>query len=136
RTLKLESLLLFLQLTAALRVKLSWSRFKKKHIINNMTENDCNHVMKNRSIFVYVKRVRMCKPKNTFILAQPKEMVKSICKGQRNKKIRSKKGFHIVECVLFDGSNVFNCRYEGKHMEKKITVKCEGGSPVHYEGDI
>ncbi|KAF3688506.1 Ribonuclease-like 3 [Channa argus] len=103
-----------------------------------MTKNDCDSEISKRKIFM---NKNSCKKINTFILADEKK-VKAICEreGKLNKKdgmTYSKTKFNIVVCKLTKpGAKKPNCHYNGELLNKKVVVvKCEGGFPVHYQGD-
>ncbi|KAF3688508.1 Ribonuclease-like 3 [Channa argus] len=115
----------------------SYEKFKRQHINKTMTKDDCNKEISTKGIY---NRDKTCKNINTFILADEKR-VKKICNGEGklNKKDRmtySNTKFNIVVCKLQNpGAKKPNCVYKGERLTKRVVVKCEGGFPVHYQGD-
>lgn len=114
-----------------------YKKFKRQHVDKKMTAKKCTAVMKQKSIY---SDNNSCKKTNTFILADANE-VRSICKDQGvyNKKsnfTESKKKFRVVVCNIKKQARKPKCEYKGKCLTKRIlVVSCQGGLPVHFEGN-
>lgn len=114
-----------------------YENFKRQHIFENMDPKNCNSVIEDKGI--RYPNSNECKQTNTFISAK-EEKVKSVCKGQKDNikgenLTKSKEKFDLVVCKK-KKSNHPNCDYEGTSLSNRhIHVSCNGGLPVHYEGD-
>lgn len=106
-----------------------YERFIKHHINFNMTEGDCDDVIRTKQIY---KPTGSCKERNTFILSK-EETVKSICNGIRYDNVTSWLLFRIVDCKLKEGDMDPDCKYNGRSYDNKhIKIVCEDSLPVHF----
>ncbi|XP_028446005.1 ribonuclease-like 3 [Perca flavescens] len=119
------------------KTKRQYKKFRNQHINEQMSVDGCDDVMRARKIAINNKK---CKKTNTFILSNVKR-VRSICVNngepydQDKNMTKSHEHFNIVVCRL-EPTKHAKCHYNGKKLNKKIIIKCVGGFPVHYDGDI
>ncbi|KAF3688507.1 Ribonuclease-like 3 [Channa argus] len=116
-----------------LTLKQRYEKFKIQHIKKDMTENECGSELYKRKIN---KNQYRCKKINTFILADEQD-VKDICKDQISGMVQSTQKFDIVVCELKKKESIKSkCNYQGERLTNRVVeVTCEGGFPVHYQGD-
>ncbi|KAK7136692.1 hypothetical protein R3I93_016897 [Phoxinus phoxinus] len=119
-----------------------YNNFLKQHVFGAMTVQKCDGEIHAREI-VRPLTTNGCKEKNTFILANKKD-VKAVCDKagtpQGDKRI-SNKPFPVVICKLQkkkkeDRPTHPHCEYRGTRSTRKIVVRCEDGWPVHYAEDV
>ncbi|KAI4896981.1 hypothetical protein NFI96_002573 [Prochilodus magdalenae] len=110
----------------------------KQHVFGNMNTQKCDSEIAKRKITHGDSN--NCKPVNTFIVAEKKQ-IRAVCqKGGKPKGgnlYESTKPFPVVICRLKSGERHPKCVYSGgkKASTRKITVACDQGWPVHYEED-
>ncbi|XP_076595895.1 ribonuclease-like [Chaetodon auriga] len=137
RTLLVCSLLVLLSaavLSENADIESPYMKFKRQHIIQQMSADMCDEVMQKRRI-----NRNKCKKLNTFILADIKQ-VTAVCGKQgepAGDMTKSRQRFNIVVCELENQTAKYpKCQYCGDKLHKKIIIKCKEGRPVHYDGDV
>ncbi|XP_043965210.1 ribonuclease-like 3 [Gambusia affinis] len=114
-----------------------YEKFRRQHVDKQMTAKKCTAEMKRKKIY---DDNNVCKDKNTFILADAKE-VQSVCRGQgvyndTSHYTESKKKFRVVVCTAKKQARKPKCEYNGKRLNNRvIVVSCLGDLPVHYVRD-
>ncbi|CAG5989160.1 unnamed protein product [Menidia menidia] len=99
-----------------------YKTFLKRHVRGTMNVQECDNAMQSIN-----KKIKECKPKNTFILST-KEKVRSICQSDgepaEENMTKSRERFEIIVCkVKKVGRRVPkfpNCKYTGNQDNKKI----------------
>lgn len=111
-------------------------KFLKQHVIDNMAENDCTHVIKARGI--KDGNNGNCKRTNTFIVGS-KVKVNMVCttEGTPWNNINLRKSvyrFQQVICRWNQNSEWPNCKYTGSDCYSYAVLACDNNNlPVHYE---
>ncbi|KAI9518170.1 hypothetical protein NQZ68_039615 [Dissostichus eleginoides] len=112
--------------------------FINQHINGGMSVNRCDQVIGERRITDGDSN--RCKDTNTFIRANT-DQVRAVClragEPYRERLTKSLQPFDIVVCTLKNqGARRPHCQYQGRRSTRYIAIRCEGGFPVHYGGDI
>ncbi|GAA6102239.1 ribonuclease pancreatic-like [Tachysurus ichikawai] len=110
----------------------SWRAFKRKHIYLNMNTTSCTQRIKDENI----NSSGTCRPKISFIKATDTQ-VQAICQKAGTplggNLYESNEKFTVVKCIVTKSTPP--CEYSGRQSLKYVTVKCEGGFPVHYHSE-
>jgi len=112
-------------------VKSTFTKFKKQHIKEDMKEDECDSVIRERNIRAYGNK---CKPKNTFILDNIQN-VKRVCNTGIEVKqnfYKSNETFPIILCTRKNNTGNI-CEYDSSEQTINIVILCIKGKPVHYE---
>ncbi|XP_069082614.1 sialic acid-binding lectin-like [Pleurodeles waltl] len=114
----------------------SWEQFEKKHIDDSVRGGGnvyCYSEIRNRGI---TAARGQCKPKNTFIHS-PSNTIKGLCTGiVGSQYITSNNPYYLTHCEhlsLIPQEMPPNCNYMAYNYYKPIMIKCDGGTPVHFE---
>ncbi|XP_064811823.1 ribonuclease-like 3 [Oncorhynchus masou masou] len=128
--------LVLLCATVMANVDQQHKQFLKQHVNGKMNTQACDSQMKSLNLNRLDKQ---CKEKNTFIGANPEQVIQ-ICTGGGTPKgknlVQSNKGFFIVICTRTGVHSYPNCTYKGSSATKNVIIACESNLPVHYDGDV
>ncbi|XP_029518657.1 ribonuclease-like 3 [Oncorhynchus nerka] len=128
--------LVLLCATVMANVDQQHKQFLKQHVNGQMTIQACENQMK---LLNLNRPDGKCKVKNTFILANPENVIQ-ICTGggtpQGNNLVKSNNAFVIVICTRTGVDSHPNCTYKGSSATKNVIIACEKKLPVHYDGDV
>ncbi|KAK5864514.1 hypothetical protein PBY51_015751 [Eleginops maclovinus] len=114
-----------------------YRNFINQHINGGMLENRCDQVIGSRGITVADSN--RCKETNTFIRATTNHITRICVSAGEPYGVLTKslQPFDIVICRLRNqGASRPHCQYRGQSRTRRIAIRCEGGLPVHYGGDI
>ena len=116
----------------------SYRKFINQHINGEMSVNRCDQVIEERQITETDSN--LCKDTNTFILANNND-VRAVCRlagvPYEGGLTKSHQPFPVIVCTLKNqGARRPHCQYKGRSSTRYIVIRCAGGFPVHYGGDI
>uniref|UniRef100_A0A8C6PXK9 Ribonuclease A-domain domain-containing protein n=1 Tax=Nothobranchius furzeri TaxID=105023 RepID=A0A8C6PXK9_NOTFU len=121
------------------KTEVRYEKFRRQHIAQtDMAAKKCDSEIRGKQIY---KIDNTCKPTNTFILDNPKN-IKLICQGEGDliadtELTRSRKTFKIIVCELKSGERKPRRHYEGRLLTNRyVVVRCENNLPVHFKNDI
>ncbi|KAM3866988.1 integrin alpha-6-like [Diretmus argenteus] len=113
-----------------------YKHFIDQHVNRQMSVNRCDAVIRSKGITK--TNSNECKEINTFIRANL-NTIKSICEhgGEPHGTMtKSLQPFDIVVCKLKNQNRHPHCEYRGQSRTRRIAITCDGGYPVHLDGDI
>ncbi|XP_038848412.1 ribonuclease-like 3 [Salvelinus namaycush] len=114
-------------------VRPRYQQFLLQHVRERMPIQNCELEMT-----TLPRNSVTCKKTNTFILAKP-ELVIPICNSggtnTHSNLFQSTKPFIVVICQR-EENMLPNCKYKGKSSTRYVTIACDRGFPVHYDGDV
>uniref|UniRef100_A0A672F2Z7 Ribonuclease A-domain domain-containing protein n=1 Tax=Salarias fasciatus TaxID=181472 RepID=A0A672F2Z7_SALFA len=113
-------------------------KFKNQHIKTQMNTRDCKRVISQRGIFKVEDNKKVCKPVNTFILADESKVI-SVCQNgtKQGKCMKSNENFKLVTCRLTNNQADYpECLYQGARYNRPVLLLCENLLPFHYEANF
>lgn len=112
---------LLLLLLSAVVLSQTFEEFKKQHILPEGSKT-CNDMMKK------INKENTCKPINTF-LKEKVASIKALCEDKKNDTIS-----HTCDIIDCKRTSEEPCKYKNLDLkDKKVTIKCENGLPVHLQ---